>query len=85
MDSWVEFINDSDFQFSKTKTKFADSDNFFWKDFLTSLGRDVSIEDVQTGYRNKSVFQIEQSDRGSWCSKSGESMPKIAMSIEDFL
>lgn len=83
--SWLEFLESSDYKFKPTKNRFTDADNFFWSEFLLSFGRDIGIEDIQTGYRSKGLFKIIQSARGSWCSKSGEDMPASGVSLEDFL
>ena len=82
--SWVAFIRDIKTQ-NPTKCKFTSTDNFFWDEYLESLGRTVSIEDIQNGYRNRDYFARTQTVRGTWCSASGKEMPEESSGLEDFV
>ena len=68
-----------------TKCKFTSVDDIFWEDYLASLGRTVSIEDIQNGYRNRDHFIRHQSSRGTWLSKSGNTPPVESVGLEDFV
>jgi glycosyltransferase involved in cell wall biosynthesis len=68
-----------------TKCKFTSVDDIFWEDYLASLGRTVSIEDIQNGYRNRDHFIRHQSNRGTWLSKSGNAPPVESVGLEDFV
>lgn len=82
---WLDFIKNANMKFKPTRNRFTDSDNFFWSEFLNGFGREIGIEDIQTGYRSKDAFIVTQSSRGSWCSKSGTDIPPVSMGLEDFL
>lgn len=84
IESWVGFVHGIK-SHVPTKCKFTSNDNFFWQEFLDGLGRTVSAEDIQNGYRNRGHFNRIQSDRGTWCSASGQEMPKELVGLEDFV
>jgi glycosyltransferase involved in cell wall biosynthesis len=68
---------------SSSKCQFVEHDDFYLEDYLTSLGRGVSIEDVQTVTRNKHLYTIVDTFDKQWYSKTGKE-PEAKQTLESF-
>lgn len=84
---WTKFLLNAKKDFTVTSNKFTNTECGFYDDFIKSLNRIPSIEDIGTCYRNKSNFNLYNFKEGTYYSKDSidiETIEKESTGIESF-
>lgn len=83
---WDNLMNSFNAPVSTSKAaRVLQWDNFFMKDFITSLDRFASSEDIHSILANRAKYQISHTQEGTWLSTTGNPPPSLPSSNEDVL
>lgn len=66
--TWMKFIGNK----VKTNSRDIKDDNFWYRDRLTNLGRDVSIEDIISLYNHKNKYFVVEFEDNQWFSSTNQ-------------
>ena len=82
---WKKMIEEFEPKYTSGKTaNIALMDDIWYEDYILSLGRFASVDDVKSVYKNRNKFHIKYTEDGTWLSKTNQPPAKKESDVWTF-